>query len=58
MAVYNLCTNIPGNDITTEFSISEVYTVAGIAANLRDVVINLIINYGILELNQDSLYHD
>lgn len=58
MVVYNLCTKIPGNDITSEFLVSEVYTETGIAANLQDVMTNLIIDYGVLECNQDDLYHD
>ena len=58
MAVYNLCTNIPGNDTTLEFLVSEVYTETEIAANLQDVMTNLIIDYGLLERNQDDLYHD
>ena len=36
----------------------DVYTEVGIETNLRDVVMNLIIDYGLLECKQDNIYHD
>ena len=59
MADYHLCTNIPENDDTIEFMVSAVYNIdGGIVANLRNVVINMIIDADLLGGNHDDCYSD
>ena len=58
MADFKLCTNIPGNIVDMEYQLSRIFDKDGdIKANLQEVVINLYINYGILERSQDYKYH-
>ena len=59
MAYFNLCTNIPGHHSEIEHSISDVYTENDIAANLRNVLINLLVDYEMLECDYDgNNYHN
>ena len=58
MADFELWTNIPGNIVDMEYQLSSVFDKDGDnKANLQDVVINLYIDYGIMERSQDDEYH-
>ena len=56
MAVYYLGTNIPGNTLMTQFQLSEIYTDAGLSSDLREVVIRMVMDHGLLERSHDKIY--
>ena len=56
MTTFALTTNITGNETRIKFVLSDVYVDTGLAPNLRNVVINLVMDCELLEHHEGENY--